>query len=80
MAILSSSDVLKLRRFRLIRELSLATGARGMAGGQMIDIKAVQEKLSEIEIKNMHRLKTGALLTAAVRMGFFGVNKKIETN
>ncbi|OUV02551.1 MAG: hypothetical protein CBC42_07220 [Betaproteobacteria bacterium TMED82] len=74
--ILSSSDVLKLRRFRLIRELSLATGARGMAGGQMIDIKAVQEKLSEIEIKNMHRLKTGALLTAAVRMGFFGVNKK----
>ena len=42
----------------------------------MIDIKAVQEKLSEIEIKNMHRLKTGALLTAAVRMGFFGVNKK----
>ena len=40
-----------------------------MAGGQAIDLASVGRVLTEAELRAMHRLKTGALLQAAVRMG-----------
>jgi farnesyl diphosphate synthase len=40
-----------------------------MAGGQAIDLAAVGKSLSEPELRQMHRLKTGALLQASVMMG-----------
>jgi farnesyl diphosphate synthase len=53
----------------LTRELALAIGSVGMAGGQAIDLESVGRKLSRPELETMHRKKTGALLRAAVRMG-----------
>jgi farnesyl diphosphate synthase len=53
----------------LTRELALASGSVGMAGGQAIDLASVGRKLSRPELETMHRKKTGALLRAAVRMG-----------
>ena len=49
--------------------LARAAGATGMAGGQAIDLDSVGRVLTEAELRAMHRLKTGALLQAAVRMG-----------
>ena len=49
--------------------LARAAGAAGMAGGQAIDLARVGRVLTEAELRAMHRLKTGALLQAAVRMG-----------
>ena len=48
--------------------LSVATacGSTGMAGGQALDLAAVGRTLSETDLKTMHRLKTGALIRAAV--------------
>jgi farnesyl diphosphate synthase len=40
-----------------------------MAGGQAIDLAAVGKSLTEDELRQMHRLKTGALLQASVMMG-----------
>jgi farnesyl diphosphate synthase len=40
-----------------------------MAGGQAIDLAAVGKSLTEAELRQMHRLKTGALLQASVMMG-----------
>jgi len=54
---------------RLCRLLALAAGHAGMAGGQAIDLAAVGKSLSEAELRQMHRLKTGALLQASVMMG-----------
>jgi farnesyl diphosphate synthase len=54
---------------RLCRQLALAAGHAGMAGGQAIDLAAVGRALSEDELRQMHRLKTGALLQASVTMG-----------
>jgi farnesyl diphosphate synthase len=54
---------------RLCRLLAQAAGHAGMAGGQAIDLAAVGKSLSEPELKQMHRLKTGALLQASVMMG-----------
>ncbi len=53
----------------LVRELALASGSLGMAGGQAIDLASVGLTLTREQLETMHRMKTGALLRAAVRMG-----------
>jgi len=52
-----------------VRRLARATGSRGMAGGQAIDLDAEGQRLALDELERMHRLKTGALIRAAVRLG-----------
>jgi farnesyl diphosphate synthase len=49
--------------------LAAAAGWRGMAGGQAIDLAAVGAALPLPELETMHRMKTGALVRAAVRLG-----------
>jgi farnesyl diphosphate synthase len=54
---------------RLCRLLARAAGSGGMAGGQAIDLASVGLPLTECQLREMHRLKTGALLQASVMMG-----------
>jgi farnesyl diphosphate synthase len=54
---------------RLCRLLARAAGSGGMAGGQAIDLASVGKPLTECQLREMHRLKTGALLQASVMMG-----------
>ncbi|MDD5335985.1 MAG: polyprenyl synthetase family protein [Rhodoferax sp.] len=54
---------------QLCRLLARAAGSAGMAGGQAIDLASVGARLSESQLREMHRLKTGALLQASVMMG-----------
>ena len=53
----------------LCRLLARASGSAGMAGGQAIDLASVGVKLNESQLREMHRLKTGALLQGSVLMG-----------
>ena len=53
----------------LCRQLALAAGADGMAGGQAVDLASVGLSLDLPALEAMHRLKTGALLQASVMMG-----------
>ena len=52
-----------------VRLLADASGSLGMAGGQGIDLDAVGQSLSLAQLENMHRMKTGALIHAAVLLG-----------
>jgi len=54
---------------RLCRLLARAAGFDGMAGGQAIDLASVGVALDEDQLRQMHRLKTGALLRGSVLMG-----------
>ena len=58
-------------RVAMLRQLALAAGARGMCGGQALDLAATGPGASPgIEaLERVHALKTGALIRAAVRMG-----------
>ncbi len=61
----SSAEV----RVMLVRELAQATGALGMCGGQAMDMAATGATLSLSGLEQLHTMKTGALIRAAVRMG-----------
>jgi farnesyl diphosphate synthase len=54
---------------RLCALLARAAGSSGMAGGQAIDLASVGLPLTESQLRQMHELKTGALLQASVVMG-----------
>jgi farnesyl diphosphate synthase len=56
-------------RVRLIAMLAQAASTAGMCGGQAIDLAATGRRLAIEELEQMHRMKTGALLSASVRMG-----------
>ena len=53
----------------MVKQLAIAAGSRGMAGGQQIDLEAVGKPLSVPELEAMHIHKTGALIRAAVLLG-----------
>jgi len=57
------------RRLSMLALLAQASGSRGMAGGQAIDLAAVGTALTLEELEFMHIRKTGALIRAAVLLG-----------
>lgn len=60
------SDAVKLT---VLREVSEAAGAKGMVGGQAMDLGAEGQQVNIITLRRMHMGKTGALFRAAVRAG-----------
>ncbi|MDB5774861.1 MAG: ispA [Herbaspirillum sp.] len=57
------------RQLAMVRLLAQAAGSLGMCGGQAIDLGSVGLQLTLPQLERMHRLKTGALLRAAVLLG-----------
>jgi len=66
---LASSPLPSELRIELVRALAAAAGAAGMAGGQALDLAVTGFGQSMEALQRMHRLKTGALIRAAVEMG-----------
>ncbi len=56
-------------RAELVQCLAVASGAGGMAGGQMMDMAADEAAFDLRMVTRLQQLKTGALLGAAVEMG-----------
>ena len=57
------------RAVAAIAELARAAGESGMVGGQALDLAAEGGRASLKQVRDIHRRKTGALFTAAVRVG-----------
>ena len=57
------------RQLQMVHTLARASGSLGMAGGQAIDLQSVGQHIGQAELETMHRLKTGALIRAAVVLG-----------
>ena len=53
----------------MISTLATASRWKGMVGGQSLDIDGAGKVKDENELALMHRLKTGALINASVRLG-----------
>jgi farnesyl diphosphate synthase len=57
------------RGLRWVRVLSAAAGARGMVGGQVLDMTLSADALSLERVREMQRRKTGALIAASAELG-----------
>ena len=57
------------KTLEMISTLARASGWKGMVGGQSLDIEGSGKIKKEQELALMHRLKTGALINASVRLG-----------
>ncbi len=67
----AASGLEPLQRLKLIEVLAEASGSRGMAGGQQIDLEATGKHLSLAELEAMHVHKTGALIRGSVLMACY---------
>jgi len=56
-------------RIKMINLLATASGSRGMAGGQAIDLESEGQQLDIAQLEDMHIHKTGALIRASVILG-----------
>ena len=63
------TDLPAARQLRMLNVLARASGSAGMAGGQAIDLANVGHDLPQDALEQMHSLKTGALIRAAVQLG-----------
>ncbi|MCB1952435.1 polyprenyl synthetase family protein [Denitromonas sp.] len=57
------------RQLKMVEHLGIASGSRGMAGGQAIDLQSVGQAISREALEVMHVHKTGALIRASVQLG-----------
>lgn len=65
----SNADAAPETVVAIVRVLSDCAGVYGMVGGQQLDLEGETRPLTDEEIHEVYRLKTGALLSAACRMG-----------
>ena len=63
------AGIVPARQLEMLHLLATASGSRGMAGGQAIDLAAVNQQLTIAELEFMHIHKTGALIRSAVLLG-----------
>lgn len=56
-------------RLMMLSELAQASGVAGMCGGQALDLAAEGQSVDLVQLEQIHRHKTGALIRAAVRLG-----------
>ncbi len=71
--LISQDSILKSasQKVKMLHILSLASGSRGMAGGQAIDLASTGLPLAREELEHMHIHKTGALIRAAALLGAY---------
>jgi len=79
--VLSQPQLMKQadQQISMLNILAKASGSTGMAGGQAIDLESVGKTLTQVALENMHSLKTGALIQAAVLLGAIGGSESETT-
>ena len=60
----------------MLAVLARASGSRGMAGGQAIDLEAERTKQTVAELEAMHALKTGALMNAGITLALIAAGER----
>ena len=54
-------------KIKILEEIAGASGASGMAAGQIVDVYFTGKKISKKKLEYIHRNKTGKIITACVR-------------
>lgn len=60
------------RMLKVLSMLAVAAGTpRGMIAGQVLDLEAEQKPIREVNVEEIHRCKTGALMATSVAIGAY---------
>jgi len=62
------SEKTQSKQIILVQQLVAASGYQGMCGGQALDLSATDKNINLVQLKQLHSLKTGALLEASILM------------
>lgn len=75
---LSAENVTPDKKIEALKVLANASGWDGMIGGQVVDLESEGKQIPFDTLKYIHKLKTGALISAACEMGavLAGADKK----
>jgi len=73
----ASPAVDPVRLLRVIQEIAVAVGSRGMIGGQVIDLESENQEIDYATLQKLHSMKTGELFRASLRSGAIlsGINE-----
>lgn len=63
------SEIPASTQLKIIQTVAMHAGLSGMVAGQSLDLLAEGKKLSAHELEHIHYLKTGALISASVKIG-----------
>ena len=63
---------------KAVQQLAVASGSRGMVGGQYMDLASVDQQISKSRLKLMHQLNTGALIEASILLVSINVATSYE--
>ncbi|MDP2560050.1 (2E,6E)-farnesyl diphosphate synthase [Psychrobium sp. 1_MG-2023] len=79
--LLTTSNYQPQQQVDMVKVLAKASGYQGMCGGQALDIAATDNDngISLLQLEQIHRHKTGALICAAVELGAIAANAPKET-
>jgi geranylgeranyl diphosphate synthase, type II len=66
------------QRLAIIHSIARAAGPLGMVGGQALDIANENSEFPFAVLENIHRSKTGALITCAIHVGAIGAGASAE--
>lgn len=66
-------------KLELIQLLSIASGAEGMVGGQVLDIESERKIVTVNELETIHINKTGALLSFSIEAGAILAGANLDT-
>lgn len=66
----------QVNRIKMVQMLAQASGAQGMCIGQALDLQAENRLVSVLELEEIHRNKTGALMRCAIRLGALAAGEK----
>ncbi len=63
------STTAEINRLKMLQSLAVASGTKGMGGGQALDLGATGKILNIEQLSQLHAMKTGALIRASVELG-----------
>lgn len=69
------TDLSAEQRLQMIAVLSEASGPFGMAAGQALDMTILNDRIAQDKLCELYQLKTGALLSASVKLGILGAKQ-----
>lgn len=70
--VVATSSILEAQeKIYTVQQLSQSAGLEGMIAGQHLDLKAEDRQLTERELNDIHQLKTGAIIRAALKIGAY---------